>query len=1341
MITASLRERADTAMPPALDWSRFAQLPGDPKRNWEILCYGLVDWNYRPLGVLSGQRQQPGVEFHLKVATTGALGEPGRWWGWQCKWYGTPQPRILGKARRDDIEASIATTHKYLPVMTDWVLWLPEKLSSGDIEWFEGLSSPMQLHRWHDEDVEIRLGGDVSILRSTFFGELVARPESLAEAFEASLGPVRRRWDPAVHVSVAVERELRRALVEPGSWDRFREHGDRLLARAAEIEAQLDMMSASSRAAAETLVEDLQSLAAQLTAVADGADDGDPGGAVRACRQPVLLALDPWPMRQLATRLRSRRHPAALAVTAAEADRVDAVRLMSRAADNVSALAYAVVADAGQGKSFLSAQLAEATDTRPAGVLMLGIDLAAGHDLDDLACKVPVLGASSFFDLVATVDAAGARAGRRLPIVVDGLNESESPKAWESILARAKPVLDRFPNVLFVVTLRASIAEDVLPEYMERVDLSGFEQDVDEAVNAYFDYYKINPGAVRLPLRQFTHPLFLRLYCESTNPSREHVVGPAALPPSPVAVYRRYREVAADRLRRTLSLAPGFVEDALDKVALALWEAGTRSLPFEQVKTLVGDTPKEWDTSLAKALEEEGLIWRSHTPKSDDQRSVVLFDAFAGFLIGDALTRSRPADEILEEIRSGRWDTKLFALPADEGDDAKPHELASDIRFAMVDTLPRHTNSHLWQEAPESLRGFAVGALLFTDPVLLDDESISQVEIRLRAMKPPRSYYQSLHAFDRLEELLDAEGHPLNADFTGQVLALLSMAHRDRLWSEWLRERYETITSELAASEAQLRAGDLSAESARLRAVWTSWLLTSTVARVRDLATKWLYWYGRSYPAELFNLTLAAAHYNDPYLLERLTGASYGVVMAAYGLRNPLGPALNTYLEGVLACFVGDDATAPTTNHVVRDHLSGTVTLASIANAAAVPDAIASGVVAFASPPPLTPIADGTEAADVADATLHTDFVNYTMGRVFDDRVNYQSNHARHRALVAAVRARILNLGWNGDTFDELDSSISENRYRPHSRQPKDTERYGKKYGWISFHEEFGRLVAENPAEMNYTTRLPETGPDMSFPEPPPTVPHPPSLSLFDDRLDEDWVRNGEVVLPSAALPTVEIDGRSMVTIDARISADDPSTLRKVWICIRTVLVDTSLSAQAVGAIERASSPGSALLSDPVDHYLYAGEIPWSAEFAKDMDYEHQLRGVGDDTIVEGLTHGYAYEGSTDDWIEAVSGTTIAAATLWSRLDLRLQPQSFDGTDQLGQRLVAARVTREPGNHSSVLYVDEESLRAYATERGKAIVRVVWGERQIETDWGNMPDWYEQARRERADGWRFVEII
>ena len=110
-----------------------------------MLCRALIRRHYGRFGDFLALAAQPGVEFHLKLHTSCALGDPGRWYGWQCRWYDLPGGRAIGSARRKKIVKAIATTEKELPYINDWILWTRRPLTKGDQKWFYKLKTHMRL--------------------------------------------------------------------------------------------------------------------------------------------------------------------------------------------------------------------------------------------------------------------------------------------------------------------------------------------------------------------------------------------------------------------------------------------------------------------------------------------------------------------------------------------------------------------------------------------------------------------------------------------------------------------------------------------------------------------------------------------------------------------------------------------------------------------------------------------------------------------------------------------------------------------------------------------------------------------------------------------------------------------------------------------------------------------------------------------------------------------------------------------------------------------------------------------------------------------------------------------
>ena len=348
---------------PGLDWQTFEQLPGAQYDNFEKLCRAAIRRNYGRYGDFAALANQPGVEFHLKLEAACALGDRGRWYGWQCRWYDLPAGRALGNARRRKIKEAIATTEGHLTGLTDWVLWTRRPLTKGDEAWFKKLKTPMRLHQWTADEVESELTGDAEILRATYFGELVLTPEGLAELHKRSVAPILPRWQPAVHQTVDAERLLRRMLGETTAWDHLGGLARQLKADASSVRADRSTAPDFLRKVADDIAEVCLTMAGALGEVQTAVARGD----LDLLRQEISTC--PAPLHPeaaaLPRRLRAARVRGALSVTNALAD----VRLARKVPAEMRACfgsrLVAVVAEFGCGKTQLAAQLTAASGDWP----------------------------------------------------------------------------------------------------------------------------------------------------------------------------------------------------------------------------------------------------------------------------------------------------------------------------------------------------------------------------------------------------------------------------------------------------------------------------------------------------------------------------------------------------------------------------------------------------------------------------------------------------------------------------------------------------------------------------------------------------------------------------------------------------------------------------------------------------------------------------------------------------------------------------------------------------------------------------------------------------------------
>lgn len=1314
---------------PELNWDIFAQLPGDKARNFELLCRAIIRRHYGQFGDFRAFANQPGVEFHLKLRSMCPLGKPGRWYGWQCKWYDLPSGRAIGTTRRRQIEDAINKTEEALPRLTDWVLWTRYPLTRGDQEWFYGLQTDMRLYLWTAAEIEEHLSGPAEIFRSTYFGELILTTNFLNEKHKDSTAPVRRRWIPEVHQIVDAERALRCALGEEKAWSYLAEVANRLQAGVASVSEELSGLPADLSREVERSLEAAISIASDLTQTFNALASGD----YEVIRQELANRIGPnatW--RVLLRKLRNGRYPIVLQATNVVADIADAYDLLSDLAESLDKRVIAIVADAGCGKTQLAAQLTAAMDDRPAGVLLHGRDLASRESLDDLARQIAIKGrpVPSFEALVAAVDAAGRRVGRRLPIVIDGLNEAEDPRDWKSQLASLSTLLAQYPYVLVVCTLRPDFVKEALTEEIEQLEIPGFEHDTTEAIKRYFQFYKIDPRDAALPWRLLQHPLTLRMFCEVTNPKRNKVVGVEAMPGSLIALFERYLDQVAERIAE-LSQRPwryydSDIRTALSKIGQHLWDTRSRSLNFEETRRILGDDGRPWDQSIVRALEQEGCLVRVSDHQPNSNRLAIVYDPLAGHLVADALLERHHGEDFRDWLHKPETTVLLG------GEINQRHPLASDIFRTLVGLVPRRMfRQQLWSLLDEPHRSAALCEAAWLDKEFLDGETVSQLAI---LVAKGQSGHRDL--FQRLWSTRAAQSHPLNAEFLDEVLRPMSMSERDLRWSEWVRHHRDEFLKDIKHLEKRWRPNQPLNPREQLRARWVMWALTTTVRLLRDHATRALYWFGCRNPKALFDLALDSLSVNDPYVPERMLAACYGIAMSLWA--DPRGEELRKELPDFADKLV-DQMFTPGVPHATRhilmmDYALGITELATRVAPGCIPDE----KVIYLHPPfshiP-SPFLDPKDINDSdlaeAEGSIHMDFENYTIGRLIPGRGNYDFENPTYRDIRRQIEYRIVQLGYRPSQFAEIDKEIANWSWRAESRGEPKVDRYGKKYSWIAYFEMYGvRFDEEALLDWRHGERCPDADIDPSFPEPA-RIWQPPLPDLFTETPAEPraWITDGPTPDYGHLMHTENVDGQlgPWVLLNGYIEHSSNDDERRVFTFLRGLLVERDRAKDLLAAFEAIEYPDNMAIPEPrEDFYTYSGEIPWSPRFGKDLrepdgkairDIREAFPRHGGGQRLPGIpvevpVYRFAWE-SYHSPLNQVSGITVPAPALCEQLRLSNRQGEWDLYDLEGRVGAMYREFKDSRDtfRSYLLYIRADLLRRYFELTSQTLVWLPWGER------------------------------
>jgi hypothetical protein len=1311
---------------PQVNWTIFEGLPGAATNNFEYLCRALIRRHYNQFGIFKSLSNQPGIEFHLNINSDCALGKVGRWYGWQCKWYDLPSGKPIGTTRRRTIEDAIIKTEEILPGMTDWVLWTRHTLTKGDQEWFYGIETKMTLYLWTKDEVEEHLSGPAEILRRTYFGELVLTPDALEEMQKAAVAPVRQRWIPEVHQVMNAENQIRLSLGEVAAWGELLEIPRQLNVT---IQSVIDLSSTLPKSVSEEIesarsaVTDYSQLLFDIHAALDA---GDYDVTFQLINRGIPFDPD-W--RNTLRKLRNFRNRAALYFTNVLA-LIDDAQVTLRTLNEVLQIGVvAVLANAGCGKTQLAAELTSPTEDRTAGIFLHGRDLSARQRLDDLAKTVVIQGqpVPTFEALVSALNAAGERAGRRLPIVIDGLNEAEDPRLWRSYLESFATTVSNYPYALLVCTLRSEFAEEALPESLEQLDIPGFTEHTTEAIAAYFKYYLIEKGDAELPMYLLNHPLTMRLFCEVTNPERKKSVGVEAMPGSLTALFEKYLDQVANRIAQ---LAPSScryyasdIRSALNTTGLTLWTDNARSVELNRLRQILGDSQRSWDQSLVRALECEGVFYRVPGRNPGSTKISINYDALAGHIVADSLLSQHGGAGFEAWLKEASQISLLF------GDMSERHPLSGDIFIALAGLVPcRMYRRQFWSLLGGRLKERALYEVAWLSPEYLDQGT---VELLAELVKQePAVYGKDL--FNRLITTRAAYSHPLNARFLDSVLRSLTIVDRDIRWTEWIRRSSEDHKTDILQIEKKWKDDSCRNQEDSLRACWIMWILTSTVRTLRDYATRALYYYGMGAPNKLFQQTLESLSINDPYVPERMLAASYGVSMSLWADSEAIDfrSALPNFAESLIEKMLIPDAPNATRHALMKDFALGIIELAlRISPSCIISDKMQFLRRPFDQLPEGFPNADQIDesVADIAESAIHMDFGNYTLGRLIPERGNYNYEHPTYKEVRKRIEHRIVELGYSKEIYEKIDIAVRDINWREGPHGDAKIDRYGKKYSWIAYFEMYGlRLDRGQLDDWRNNERTPDVDIDPTFADAP--IEWLPDLSnIFEEPLGEvpDWIEKGPTPNYTHLLKPESVDTQEgpWILLEGFIEQHSPVDHRKVFTFLRGILTKRIHTSALLEKFNSIQYPGNDAIAEPFeDHYCFAGEIPWSTQYARALRDPNGAAKADMRTAfaqyakpgvpVEIPVCRYCWE-SYHSQLNQAGNVTVLAPYLCEKLGISGKKRLWDFYDEDGKLATMCRVFKEESAifGSKLFYIRKDLLVRYLTLTGQNLVWMLWGER------------------------------
>jgi len=584
-------------------------------------------------------------------------------------------------------------------------------------------------------------------------------------------------------------------------------------------------------------------------------------------------------------------------------------------------------------------------------------------------------------DLLGALDAAAEATDCRAVLAIDALNERHGIALWETRLSGFRRLVQKFPRLALVLTVRSTYYRFLPLEDIERVAHLGFAGHAGAAAKAYLDRRGIaRPSSPNLA-REFENPLFLRTCCEylDTEGLKQLPKGMEGV----TAIFDFYLTAVADKVQRELKLIP---ELKIPRKALAQFLAACAahgdggSLSMEDtIKLLEGvhNSGGYTDRSLFSAFMSEGVLTQDVEWQPGGGHKEIIRFTF------ERLSDHLRAKRLIAQI--DRADVKGSFRRAPLATYFEPFESwrFAGVIEALAVQLPEEFGLELFDVLPKGG---------------IDDPSLSDSFENSLAWRSPQAFTsRTAEWVIKLCEATDRSAYGLmllvstepenqyNANWLHKDLWQRPMPQRDTAWSVFLA--HDDLDEGGAVVSLIDWAWDADANEVDEQRLWLAvvtltWFLSTSNRAVRDRATKALVNLLSCKLSHAANLIDQFASVDDSYITERLLAACYGAAMQGMDRAR-----CRVLAASVWKNYFAEDKQPPL-NLMARDYAFGVLLYAQAAGQLPVEVDIDACRAKFKSAWPLEAVSEedlkkyskrGYGDSICASTNEHGDFGNYTL--------------------------------------------------------------------------------------------------------------------------------------------------------------------------------------------------------------------------------------------------------------------------------------------------------------------------------------------------------------------------
>lgn len=1115
-----------------IDWNKLQPYKTTKTKSFEQLCYQLAvrmsgsQGKFTPIDDSGGG---DGVEFYLTFPDETE-------WGWQAKYYeGSPRLNVSG--RKAAIISSLERATRIHPKLKVWYLCVPMDLTPDENSWVEiellkhiPTGHPAKIIVWNESFFHEKLNRpEFNGLNHAFFNKLELTADWFQRSFDKFFSLVKNKFDSMLYTpNKAFEYDYVNPLLCNDEFidPRMVYYPQILTELFQDGKKKLDQLNYTNNfwsplfnryierysefnQFAERLMPVLWSRLENIRPNTFEKIEGEAFAEEIALFRSIVADLDDfrrnWYQSNVSETKEEKKQSSREQLSKiSEVDKVyrefteELNYYVSHSELPLKWRSAHFLGNGGDGKTNFAVALVKGylDDGLPA-IYIPAITLTGSTTLaDQMLTLLDIKSGYTFGDLLDCLDVLGKINNKRIPVVLDGLNEAVNGHGFlNERLSLDLPQMEteflHRKNLVLVTTCRTSYQQAIWDADKFRDSrfhfISGFtnHEDKRKLVRNYFRHYKIQADLSFISLERFTKPLYLKLFCESVNSERKVVKQVTLGFDSIYSIFDDFVSLCDvnvfKRIKKAGKMPPSstakqLATKVLSKIGEELWLQHKRAFLLDDLMIMAdGKIVDDYQNSITKALLDEELLFVRNWANGDEH-VYLTYDLLAGYFIAKHLL------EVIPDFRAF-FDSDQSRILIDDHYE-KLHPNHEDILDGICSLLPIKKQVFVHDligspgqqmtPAQSGLFGKSIAATVLLSPEYISAEQVKFIEKLASNLKN----FKKILSLS--EDVLFVSGHPFNFKFWSSKLSEMAMNERDIFWSEFLRTNlsegflddqiieFEDLQLSTYLTEEQF-------EKIRLVADYLKWTLSSTDRAFKEKSGNALFTYGVRFPKLFLEQFYSSATINDPSIFEWMSGALYTTVI--FLVKDDLSRHKDNLND--LAVFLRDQVLHQNggcaTNHLgIRNYAINILKLLvrKIPEIAALID--------------LTSLLKNMENVGIID-WLEAEDLNEDEYRDGNSLIDYYFNKEKmphicrgfgseydqtpeYLGIQAKLRWRAYQLGYEFVRFGEIDKQIANRK--DWGGNFSETERYADKYIDIAFQEYLGYLDAsdsfENHEDIGY---------------------------------------------------------------------------------------------------------------------------------------------------------------------------------------------------------------------------------------------------------------------------------